>query len=180
MNTTAPEQTHENCIPTWHGLHIERATILRSDHIATVCAAVAGIHAVVNVLHDRESQRYTGEATHCPTKNMGLLAAVHSLATLVQMHTAKSEEDEPDFIRDEQGLQELRSAADGHWVRATAKQWEIVKWAQQQAQQHPQPQPNPAPSHTQQAQAATEKVAPKPARRTASTSTQPMQKGGAA
>lgn len=146
MNTTAPEQTHENCIPTWHGLHIERATILRSDHIATVCAAVAGIHAVVNVLHDRESQRYTGEATHCPTKNMGLLAAVHSLATLVQMHTAKSEEDEPDFIRDEQGLQELRSAADGHWVRATAKQWGIVKWAQQQAQQHPQPQPNPAPA----------------------------------
>ena len=176
MNTTAPEQTHENCIPTWHGLHIERATVLSSDHIATVSAAVAGIHAVVNVLHDRESQRYTGEATHCPTKNMGLLAAVHSLATLVQMHTAESAEDEPDFIRDEQGLQELRSAADGHWVRATAKQWEIVKWAQQ----HPQPQLNPAPSYTQKAQAATEKVAPKPARRTASTSTQPMQKGGAA
>lgn len=136
MNTTTPEQTHENCIPSWHGLHIERATVLSSDHIATVSAAVAGIHAVVNVLHDRESQRYAGEAPHCPTKNMGLLAAIHSLATLVQMHAGENEEDKPDFIRDEQGLQELRSAAENHWVRSKAKERGIVTWAQQQAQQH--------------------------------------------
>ena len=134
MNTTTPEQTHENCIPSWHGLHIEHATVLSSDHIATVSAAVAGIHAVVNVLHDRESQRYTGEAPHSPAKSMGLLAAVHSLATLVQMHVQEIEEDKPDFIRDEQGLQELRSAAENHWVRSKAKEGGIVTWAQQQAQ----------------------------------------------
>ena len=177
MNTTTPEQTHENCIPSWHGLHIERATVLSSDHIATVSAAVAGIHAVVNVLHDRESQRYEGGATHYPTKNMGLLAAIHSLATLVQMHAEEIEGDKPDFIRDEQGLQELRSAAENHWVRSKAKEWGIVKWAQQQAQQRLQPQIKPSPNHTVQAQAATETVVPNSARRPVSSSTQPMQQG---
>lgn len=152
MNTTTPE--HENCIPSWHGLHIERATVLSSFHIATVSAAVAGIHAVVNVLHDQESQRYTGEATHCPTKNMGLLAAVHSLATLVQLHMNEDAEALPDFICDTQGARELRSAADDHWMRRATMQ-----------AQHLNLQPKQPQCHAQQAQAATEKVAQKPARR---------------
>ena len=134
MNTTTPE--HENCIPSWHGLHIERATVLSSSHIATVSAAVAGIHAVVNVLHDRESQRYTGEATHCPTKNMGLLAAVHSLATLVQLHMNEDAEALPDFICDTQGVRELRSAADDHWMRRATMQAQHLNLQPKQPQSH--------------------------------------------
>lgn len=159
MNTT-PEQTQESCVPTWFGQNLPRATVLSSDHIATVSAALVGIQALADLLHDRESQRAAGEATHCPTKNMGLLAAVHSLATLVQMHTAEAAEDTPDYIRDAQGLQELRSTAHGHWMRHTVQQGQTAAWAlEEQAQHHRNQQPNPAPGHIQQAQAATEKVA---------------------
>ena len=117
MSTTnTPEQTHETCVPTWYGQHIERATVLNSNHIATVTAALTGIQAVVGLLHDREAKRNEGEATHCPMKNMGLLAAVHSLTTLVQLHMNEDAEELPDFIRDTQGVQEVRSATYGHWV----------------------------------------------------------------
>ncbi len=146
--TNTPEQTHESCVPTWYGQRLERATVLGSDHIATVSAALAGIHAVVDLLHDRESQRAAGEATHCPTKNMGLLAAVHSLTTLVQLHIAEGAGDEPAFIRDAQGLQELRGLTFTHDLRRAMKQ-----------AQHLNPQANQPQTHTQQAQAATEKVA---------------------
>ena len=105
--STTPEQTHESCVPTWYGQHLERATVLNTAHIATVNAALVGIQSIVDLLHDRESQRAAGEATHCPTKNMGLLAAVHSLATLVQLHTNEDTEGLPDFVLDTQGVREL-------------------------------------------------------------------------
>ncbi len=149
MSTTTPEQTHETCVPTWYGQHLERATVLNTAHIATVTAALTGIQAVVDLLHDREAQRCAGEATHCPTKNMGLLAAVHSLATLVQLHTNEDTEGLPDFVLDTQGVRELRSAANDHWTRRAMKQ----------AQHLLNQQPNQPQSHTQQAQAATETVA---------------------
>ena len=152
MNPTAIEQTQEACVPTWHGQHLERATVLNTAHIATVNAALVGIHAVVDLLHDRESQRAAGEATHCPMKNMGLLAAVHSLATLVQLHTNEDTEGLPDFVLDTQGVRELRSAANDHWTRRAMKQ----------AQHLLNQQPNQPQTHAQQAQAATETVAPKP------------------
>ena len=152
MSATTPEQTHESCVPTWYGQHLERATVLNTAHIATVTAALTGIQAVVDLLHDREAQRCAGEATHCPTKNMGLLAAVHSLATLVQLHTNEDTEGLPDFVLDTQGVRELRSAANDHWTRRAMKQ----------AQYHQNPQPKQAASHTQQAQAATETVAKAP------------------
>ena len=152
MSTTTPEQTHETCVPTWYGQHLERATVLNTAHIATVTAALTGIQAVVDVLHDREAQRCAGEATHCPTKNMGLLAAVHSLATLVQLHTNEDTEGLPDFVLDTQGVRELRSAANDHWTRRAMKQ----------AQHLLNQQPNQPQTHTQQTQAATETVAPKP------------------
>lgn len=75
MSTTTPELTQELCIPSYHGQSLERATVLDGTHITTLSAALAGIHAVVDLLHDRESQRAAGEATHCPTRNMGLLAS---------------------------------------------------------------------------------------------------------
>ena len=160
MSTTTPEQTHETCVPTWYGQHLPRATVLSSDHIATVNAALVGIQAVVDLLHDREAQRAAGEATHCPTKNMGLLAAVHSLATLVQLHIAEGAGDEPAFIRDAHGLQELRGVTFTHDLRRDVKAGELAKWAQAQQAQHLQnQQANQPQSHTQQAQAATEKVA---------------------
>ena len=163
MSATTPEQTHESCVPTWYGQHLERATVLGSDHIATVSAALAGIHAVVDLLHDRESQRAAGEATHCPTKNMGLLAAVHSLATLVQLHTNEDAEELPDFIRDTQGVQEVSSATYSHWMRSTMKRGKSAEWAQAQQAQHQQkPQVNQPQTNAQQAQAATETVATKP------------------
>ena len=153
MSTTnTPEQTHESCVPTWYGQHLERATVLNTAHIATVTAALTGIQAVVDLLHDREAQRCAGEATHCPTKNMGLLAAVHSLATLVQLHTNEDTEGLPDFVLDTQGVRELRSAANDHWTRRAMKQ----------AQHLLNQQPNQPQTHAQQAQAATETVAPKP------------------
>ncbi len=152
MTTTTPEQTHESCVPTWYGQHLERATVLNTAHIATVTAALTGIQAVVDVLHDREAQRNEGEATHCPMKNMGLLAAVHSLATLVQLHTNEDTEGLPDFVLDTQGVRELRSAANDHWTRRAMKQ----------AQHLLNQQPNQPQTQTQQAQAATETVAPKP------------------
>ena len=151
MSTTTPEQKQETCVPTWHGLHLERATVLNAAHIATVNAALVGIQAVVDVLHDREVQRCEGEATHCPTKNMGLLAAVHGLAALVQLHANEDAEALPDFIRDTQGVRELRSAADDHWMRRAMKQ-----------AQHLNLRPNQPQTHTQQAQAATETVAKAP------------------
>ncbi len=46
--------------PSWHGQHLQRTTVLRAAHIATVNAALAGIYAVVDVLHDREAQRSEG------------------------------------------------------------------------------------------------------------------------
>lgn len=151
MSTTTPEQTHEACVPTWYGQHLERATVLNTAHIATMDAALAGIQAVVDVLHDREAQRCEGEATHCPEKNMGLLAAVHALTTLVRLHVAEDTEGLPDFILDTQGVRELRSAADDHWMRRAMKQ-----------AQHLNLQANQPQSHTQQAQAATETVAKAP------------------
>lgn len=164
MSTTTPEQTRESCVPNWYGQHLERTTVLSTAHIATMDAALAGILAVVDVLHDRESQRAAGEATHCPSRNMGLLAAVHSLTTLVRLHTTEDTEGLPDFIFDTQGIREARSAVQGHWMRRTLQQ-----------AQHLQSLANQPQSHTQQAQAATETVAPKPAKRAASTSTQPIQ-----
>ena len=176
MSATTPEQTHESCVPTWYGQHLERATVLNTAHIATVTAALTGIQAVVDVLHDREAQRCAGEATHCPTKNMGLLAAVHSLTTLVQLHIAEGAGDEPAFIRDAQGLQELRSTTFTSELRRNVKAGDVAKWAQeQQAQHHQNLQPKQAASHTQQAQAAIKDEALKPARRTVNTSAQPIQ-----
>ena len=157
--TTTPEQTNESCVPTWYGQHLERATVLNTAHIATVNAALVGIQSIVDLLHDRESQRAAGEATHCPTKNMGLLAAVHSLASLVQLHTNEDAEELPAFIRDTKGVQEVRSATYGHWIRSTTKRGKSAEWAQAQQAQHLQNQPQ---TNAQQAQAATETVAPKP------------------
>ena len=160
MTTTTPELTQELCIPSYHGQSLERATVLDGTHITTLSAALAGIHAVVDVLHDRESQRAAGEATHCPTKNMGLLAAVHSLTTLVQLHIAEGAGDEPAFIRDAQGLQELRGVTFTSDLRRDVKAGELAKWAQaQQALHQRNLQANQPQSHAQQAQAATEKVA---------------------
>ena len=122
MTATTPEKTREFNIPEWYGEHLERSTILSGCQIATMDAALVGIQAVVDVLHDREAQRCAGEATHCPTKNMGLLAAVHSLATLVQLHTNEDTEGLPDFVLDTQGVRELRSAANDHWTRRAMKQ----------------------------------------------------------
>ena len=176
MSTTTPELTQELCIPSYHGQSLERATVLDGTHITTLSAALAGIHAVVDLLHDRESQRAAGEATHCPTRNMGLLAAVHSLTTLVQLHIAEGAGDEPAFIRDSQGLQELRGVTFTSDLRRDVKAGELAKWAQeQQAQHHQNLQPKQAASHTQQAQAATKDEALKPARRTVNTSAQPIQ-----
>ena len=155
MNPTAIEQTQEACVPTWHGQHLERATVLSSSHVATMSAALTGIQAIADLLHDRESQRAAGEATHCPTKNMGLLAAVHSLATLVQMHTAESAEDLPGFVKDAQGLQELRATMFSHDLRHTVQQGQTAAWAMEQQAQHQRNlQPNQPQTHAQQAQAA--------------------------
>lgn len=163
MTATTPEKTREFNIPEWYGEHLERSTVLNTAHIATVTAALTGIQAIVDLLHDRESQRAAGEATHCPTKNMGLLAAVHSLATLVQLHTNEDAEELPDFIRDTQGVQEVSSATYSHWMRSTMKRGKSAEWAQAQQAQHQQkPQANQPQTHAQQAQAATETVAPKP------------------
>ena len=160
MSTTTPEQTHESCVPTWYGQHLERATVLNTAHIATVNAALVGIQSIADLLHDRESQRAAGEATHCPTKNMGLLAAVHSLTTLVQLHIAEGAGDEPAFIRDAQGLQELRGVTFTSDLRRDVKAGELAKWAQaQQAQHQRNLQPNQPQSHAQQAQAASKSVA---------------------
>ena len=163
MTATTPEKTREFNIPEWYGEHLERSTILSGCHIATMDAALVGIQAVVDVLHDREAQRCAGEATHCPTKNMGLLAAVHSLATLVQLHTNEDAEELPAFISDTQGVQEVSSATYGHWMRSTMKRGKSAEWAQaQQAQHQRNLQANQPQTHAQQAQAATETVAPKP------------------
>lgn len=161
MSTTnTPEQTHETCVPTWYGQHLERATVLNTAHIATVNAALVGIQSIVDLLHDREAQRNEGEATHCPTKNMGLLAAVHSLATLVQLHTNEDTEELPAFVRDTQGVQEVSSATYGHWMRSTMKRGKSAEWAQaQQAQHQRNLQANQPQTHAQQAQAATVSVA---------------------
>ena len=162
MSATTTEQMHESCVPTWHGQHLERATVLNTAHIATVNAALVGIQAVVDLLHDRESQRAAGEATHCPTKNMGLLAAVHSLATLVQLHTNEDAEELPDFIRDTQGVQEVRSATYSHWMRSTMKRGKSAEWAQSQQAQHQRNlQANQPQTHAKQAQAASKSVASK-------------------
>ena len=158
--TNTTEQTHETCVPTWYGQHLERATVLNTAHIATVNAALVGIQSIADLLHDREAQRCAGEATHCPTKNMGLLAAIHSLATLVQLHTNEDAEELPAFIRDTQGVQEVRSATYSHWIRSTTKRGKSAEWAQaQQAQHLLNQQPNQPQTHAQQAQAATETVA---------------------
>ena len=158
--TNTPEQMHESCVPTWYGQHLERATVLNTAHIATVNAALVGIQSIVDLLHDREAKRNEGEATHCPMKNMGLLAAVHSLATLVQLHLNEDAEELPDFIRDTQGVQEVRSATYGHWMRSTMKRGKSAEWAQAQQAQHQQkPQANQPQTHAQKAQAATETVA---------------------
>lgn len=150
MSATTPEQTQEFDIPNWYGQHLERATVLSTVHIATLSAALAGIHAVVNVLHDREVRREESGATHAPSDNRGLLAAIHSLTTLVQVHTTEDVEELPDFILDTEGVNEVRSVAYGYWMRRTIKLG-------------------------QQAQAATKTVAPKPAKRATSTSAQPIQ-----
>ena len=152
MTATTPEKTREFNIPEWYGEHLERSTILSGCHIATMDAALVGIQAVVDVLHDREAQRCAGKATHSPAKNMGLLAAVHSLATLVRLHVTEDTEGLPDFVLDTQGVRELRSAANDHWTRRAMKQ----------AQHLLNQQPNQPQTHAQQAQAATETVAPKP------------------
>ena len=63
---TTEKQAHEaikfnDCsIPSWHGQHLKRTTVLSATHIATVNAALTGIYAVVDVLHDREAQRSEG------------------------------------------------------------------------------------------------------------------------
>ena len=161
MNATnTPEQTHETCVPTWYGQHLERATVLNTSHVATVAAALVGIQSIVDLLHDREAKRNEVEATHCPIKNMGLLAAVHSLTTLVQLHIAEGAGDEPAFIRDAQGLQELRGVTFTHDLRRDVKAGELAKWAQaQQAQHQRNLQPNQPQNHAQQAQEASKSVA---------------------
>ena len=160
MTTNTLKQMHETCVPTWYGQHLERATVLNTAHIATVNAALVGIQSIVDLLHDREAKRNEGEATHCPTKNMGLLAAVHSLATLVQLHTNEDAEELPAFIRDTKGVQEVRSATYGHWIRSTTKRGKSAEWAQaQQAQHQRNKQQNQPQTHAQQAQAATKNIA---------------------
>ena len=163
MTTNTLKQMHETCVPTWYGQHLERATVLNTAHIATVNAALVGIQSIVDLLHDREAQRSEGEATHCPMKNMGLLAAVHSLTTLVQLHMNEDAEEMPAFVRDTQGVQEVSSATYSHWMRSTMKRGRSAEWAQaQQAQYQQKPQANQPQTHAQQAQAATETVAKKP------------------
>ena len=135
---TTEKQAHEaikfnDCsIPSWHGQHLKRTTVLSATHIATVNAALTGIYAVVDVLHDREEQRNEGGQAHCPIENMGLLAAVHSLATLVRMHTEENAEGLPDFIRDTKGVREVGIAAYHHAMRRMAEQGKSAKWAQEQ------------------------------------------------
>ncbi len=67
---------------------------------------------------------------------MGLLAAVHSLATLVRMHTEEDAEGLPDFIRDTQGVREVGIAAYNHWMRRMVQQGKSAKWAQEQEVAH--------------------------------------------
>lgn len=129
-------KSNDYCIPNWHGQHLERTTVLSATHIATVNAALAGIYAVVDVLHDREAQRSEGEQACCPSENMGLLAAVHSLATLVRMHTEENAEGLPDFIRDTQGVREVGIAAYHHAMRRMVEQGKSAKWAQEQEVTH--------------------------------------------
>lgn len=162
MSETTPKHAEEFCIPNWYGQRLERTTVLNTAHIATLNAALTGIHAVVDVLHDREAQRCEGEAMHCPTRNMGLLAAIHSLTTLVRIHTNEHEEDLPDFIRDAQGVQEVRSAAYGHWVRRTMSAGETAKRVHEHENHLAQQR------HAQQAQAAINPVAKKRAVNTSS------------
>ena len=163
MTTNTLKQMHETCVPTYGGQHLERATVLNTAHIATVNAALVGIQSIVDLLHDREAQRSEGEATHCPMKNMGLLAAVHSLTTLVQLHMNEDAEELPAFVRDTQGVQEVSSATYSHWMRSTMKRGKSAEWAQAQQAQHQQkPQANQPQTHAQQAQSATETVATKP------------------
>lgn len=129
-------KSNDYCIPNWHGQHLERTTVLSATHIATVNAALAGIYAVVDVLHDREAQRSEGGQACCPSENMGLLAAVHSLATLVRMHTEENAEGLPDFIRDTQGVREVGIAAYHHAMRRMVEQGKSAKWAQEQEVAH--------------------------------------------
>lgn len=129
-------KSNDYCIPNWHGQYLERTTVLSATHIATVNAALTGIYAVVDVLHDREAQRSEGGQAHCPSENMGLLAAVHSLATLVRMHTEENAEGLPDFIRDTQGVREVGIAAYNHAMRRMVEQGKSAKWAQEQEVAH--------------------------------------------
>ena len=129
-------KSNDYCIPNWHGQHLKRTTVLSATHIATVNAALTGIYAVVDVLHDREAQRSEGGQAHCPIENMGLLAAVHSLATLVRMHTEENAEGLPDFIRDTQGVREVGIAAYHHAMRRMVAQGKSAKWAQEQEVAH--------------------------------------------
>lgn len=129
-------KSNDYSVPTWYGQHLERTTVLSATHIATVNAALAGIYAVVDVLHDREAQRSEGGQACCPSENMGLLAAVHSLATLVRMHTEEDAEGLPDFIRDTQGVREVSIAAYHHAMRRMVEQGKSAKWAQEQEVAH--------------------------------------------
>ena len=129
-------KSNDYSIPNCHGQHLERTTVLSATHIATVSAALAGIYAVVDVLHDREAQRTEGGQACCPSENMGLLAAVHSLATLVRMHTDEDAEELPDFIRDTQGVREVSIAAYHHAMRRMVEQGKSAKWAQEQEVAH--------------------------------------------
>lgn len=129
-------KSNDYSVPNWYGQHLERTTVLSATHIATVNAALAGIYAVVDVLHDREAQRSEGGQACCPSENMGLLAAVHSLATLVRMHTEEDAEGLPDFIRDTQGVREVSIAAYNHAMRRMVEQGKSAKWAQEQEVAH--------------------------------------------
>lgn len=160
---TKPTQAvPESTVGYYHGQTLDRSTVLDGSHVTTLSAALAGIHAVVDVLHDREAQRAADDGNHCPNRNMGLLAAVHGLTTLVQLHISEDAGDKPAFVRDSQGLKELSSVTFANELRRNVKAGDVARWAQeQQAQHHRNLQPGQAETHAHQAQAATKTVAPK-------------------
>ena len=125
-----------------HELPVRTSVLLNNEGLRQITTALAAIKTCSDLLAHRENEIGEGLPTFCGQTAHGLLAALTCCTTVIENHI--------NAVDTEGAL--LLKGDDAREIDAQA--WRA--WHRNQMQ------PNQPQSHTQQAQAATETVAPKP------------------
>ncbi len=125
-----------------HELPVRTSVLLNNEGLRQITTALAAIKTCSDLLAHRENEIGEGLPTFCGQTAHGLLAAIATCATAIEAQVNAA---------DTEGALMLKGD--------DAREIDAQAW---RAWHRNQMQPNQPQTHTQQAQAATEKVAPKP------------------